>query len=57
VTGMALVANLMVLLTETESSSESGGGLSPYVVGAIALGILLAALLTVLAIGGGRDHS
>jgi hypothetical protein len=53
---MALVLNLMVLLTESESS---GGGdeLNPWVVGAVALGILLAALLAVVAIGGGRDHT
>ena len=53
---MALVVNLMVLLSEAESS-EGGGELNPYVVGAVALGILLAALLAVVAIGGGRDHT
>jgi hypothetical protein len=53
---MALVLNLMVLLSESEAS-EAGGELNPYVVGAIALGILLAALLAVVAIGGGRDHT
>ena len=53
---MAHVVNLMVLLSESEST-EGGGELNPWVVGAIALGILLAALLAVLAIGGGRDHT
>ena len=52
---MALLLNLVVFLTETES--EGGSGLNPYVVGAIALGLLLAALLAVVAIGGGRDHT
>ena len=52
---MALVLNLMVFLTESES--EGGSELSPYLVGAIALGVLLAALVAVLAIGGGRDHT
>jgi len=49
-------ANLMVSLTES-ASSESGGELNPWVVGGLALGILVAALLAVLAIGGGRDHT
>ena len=52
---MALVANLVFL-----SESQSSGGLSsmnPWAVGGTILGILLAALLTVLAIGGGRDHT
>jgi hypothetical protein len=53
---MALVLNLAVLLSETEST-EGGGELNPWIVGALALGILLAALLAVLAIGGGRDHT
>ena len=52
---MALVLNLMVLLTETESSE--GSGANPFVVGAVTLAILLAALLAVVAIGGGRDHT
>jgi len=52
---MALVANLAVQLSE--SASSEGGGLNPYLVGAIALGILLAALLAVVSIGGGRDHT
>ena len=48
-------ANLMVSLTE--SASSEGGGVPPWVIGALALGILVAALLAVLAIGGGRDHT
>jgi hypothetical protein len=53
---MALLLNLAVHLSESESSA-GGGELNPWVVGGIALGILLAALLAVLAIGGGRDHT
>ena len=53
---MALLANLAVQLTESPSA-EGHGGPNPYLVGAIALGILLAALLAVVSIGGGRDHT
>lgn len=52
---MALVANLAVHLSE--SASSGSGGPSPYLIGAIALAILLAALLAVVSIGGGRDHT
>ena len=52
---MALVLNLAVHLSE--SASSEGGEVSPYLIGAIALGILLAALLAVVSIGGGRDHT
>ena len=52
---MALVANLAVHLSE--SASSEGGGPSPLLIGAIVLGILLAALLAVMSIGGGRDHT
>ena len=53
---MALALTLSVLLSES-ASSEEGGGVNPYIVGAIALGILLTALLAVVSIGGGRDHT
>ena len=52
---MAHVLTLAVRLTE--SASSEGEGLNPYLVGAIALGILLATLLAVISIGGGRDHT
>ena len=52
---MALLLNLVVFLQET--GSEGGSEVNPYVVGGIALGLLLAALLAVVAIGGGRDHT
>jgi hypothetical protein len=51
---MALVANLAVHLAE---SSSSEGGVNPYVIGGVALLILLAALLAVVSIGGGREHT
>jgi hypothetical protein len=51
---MALVANLAVHLAE---SSSGGGEVNPYLIGGIALAILLAALLAVVSIGGGRDHT
>ena len=54
---MALVSNLAVHLAETSESASGGSEVSPYLIGAIALGILLAALLAVVAIGGGRDHT
>ncbi len=53
-TGMA-IRNLVVSLAENAASE--GGGVNPWVIGALTLGILLAALLAVLAIGGGRDHT
>ncbi len=52
---MALVTTLAVNLSE--SASSEGGGANPYLIGAITLGILLAALLAVVSIGGGRDHT
>jgi hypothetical protein len=53
---MAHVLSLAVQLTES-ASSEGGEGPNAYVIGAITLGILLAALLAVVSIGGGRDHT
>jgi hypothetical protein len=45
---------LMIIASE---SAHGEGGIHPYVVGGIALGILLVSLLVLLAIGGGREHS
>ena len=53
---MALVLTLAVHLAETAESAEEGG-VNPYVVGAVTLGLLLIALLAVVSIGGGRDHT
>lgn len=49
-----MIALLAIL--STEGTHESPGAM-PYVVGAVALGILLAMLLGMLAFGKGREHS
>jgi hypothetical protein len=49
------MANTLIFLTE--SAGHESGGVNPYVVGAVALGILIALLLAVVAFGGGREHS
>ncbi len=49
------MANTLVFLTE--SAGHESGGANPYVVGGIALGLLLVLLLAVIAFGGGREHS
>ena len=56
-TGTALAVNLFVRLSESAESAEGGHSVNPYLAGGITLAILLAALMAVLAIGGGRDHS
>jgi hypothetical protein len=48
------MVNTLIFLSE--SSGESGG-VNPWVIGAIALGLLTALLLIVVTIGGGREHS
>ena len=49
------MANLMISLAENAASE--GGEVNPWLIGALALAILLAALLAVLAIGGGRGYT
>lgn len=44
-----------LVITASESTGEST--VNPYLIGGIALGTLLFALLVVLTIGGGREHS
>ena len=45
-------------LTVVAAAAEHGEPLiSPYAVGGIALGILLALLVALVAFGGGREHS
>ena len=49
-----------MLSTVITLAAESGHGepaVHPYVVGAVALGLLLALLLAVVSFGGGREHS
>jgi len=47
----------LMLLTAVKGTLSEGPAIHPYVVGAIALGILLAMLLGLLSFGRGRDHS
>jgi hypothetical protein len=49
------MANTLIFLTE--SAGHESGGINPYVVGGIALGLLIVLLLAVIAFGGGREHS
>ncbi len=49
------MANTLIFLTE--SAGHESGGINPYAVGGIALGLLLLLLLAVVAFGGGREHS
>lgn len=44
-------------LNVVSAASESDPAISPYVVGAIALGILMFLLLALITFGAGRDHS
>ncbi|SEC81460.1 hypothetical protein SAMN04489844_3043 [Nocardioides exalbidus] len=39
------------------AEAESEPAISPYVVGAVALGLLIVLLLAVVSFGGGREHS
>jgi hypothetical protein len=52
---MALVLTLAVHLSESASSGV--GEVSPYLVGGIILAVLVVAILAVVSIGGGRDHT
>lgn len=45
------------LISLSESAGHESGGINPYVVGGLALGVLLILLLAVIAFGGGREHS
>jgi len=45
-----------LVITASEAASDEPA-IHPYAVGAIALGILLAALAILLILGGGREHS
>ncbi len=49
------MANTLVFLSE--AAAHESGGVNPWVIGALALGILLALLLAVVGFGGGREHS
>lgn len=49
------LTTVAVLAAEAETHSEPA--VSPWVVGGIALGILLAMMVALVAFGGGREHS
>ena len=49
------MVNTLIVLTET--AGHESGGANPYVVGGVALGVLLLLLIAVIAFGGGREHS
>ncbi|MBU1801087.1 hypothetical protein [Nocardioides sp.] len=51
--------SLSLITTAVLRASEEAGdpAVPPWVIGAIALGILLALLLGLIAFGGGREHS
>ena len=49
------MANTLTFLAE--SAGHESGGVNPWIIGAIALGILLVMLLVVVGFGGGREHS
>ena len=49
-----MLSSLIVMAAEAEHGDPV---VSPYVVGAIALGLLLLLLVAVVSFGGGREHS
>ncbi len=49
------LSTVVALASETEAHSEPA--LAPWLVGVMALGILLAMLGALVAFGGGREHS
>lgn len=54
---MSLSTASALLSAASETEAHSDPAVHPYVVGAIALGILLALLIGLVAFGGGREHS
>ena len=48
---------MLTLLAAAEEAAEHEPAVHPYVIGAIALGILLVLLLALLAFGKGREHT
>ncbi len=47
----------MPILLLLPLSTEESAGITPYVIGLGSLGLLLAALVAILAFGKGREHS
>lgn len=55
---MSLSLITVAVLRAAEEGAEHGDpAISPWAVGGIALGILLAMLIALVAFGGGREHS
>ena len=54
---MTSVANTLVVLASEAGEHHESAGSTPYIIGAIALFLLLALLAVVTFIGGGREHS
>ena len=50
------IMSLAVLAAEAGAHAEEEG-INPWLVGGIAFGILVAALISLVAFAGGRDHS
>ncbi|WP_200940063.1 hypothetical protein [Aeromicrobium sp. Root495] len=48
---------MLTLLQAAEEHSEEAAAVSPYLIGAIALAILVVMLLGLLAFGKGREHT
>jgi len=48
---------MLTLLQAAEEHSEEAAAVSPYVIGGIALAILLVLMLGLLAFGKGREHT
>jgi hypothetical protein len=46
-----------IAVLAAESGAHEEGGVSPWIVGPVAFGILVVLLLAVISFGGGRDHS
>lgn len=54
---MSAMLNTLVLAAAETAEHHGEPAVHPYAIGAVALGILLLALLLVIAFGGGREHS
>ena len=54
---MSAMLNSLVLAAAETAEHHGEPAVHPYVVGGVALGILLFLLLALIAFGGGREHS
>lgn len=51
------LSQISLLLTRAAEEAHGEPAVSPWVIGGLALGILLALLVALIAFGGGREHS